>query len=207
MNVLNLSSEKANYVPTWVNPTAVSGAGSNPHGATALEIATSIVGRKTFAAIPIELHVGIQEAQQNGNTAMASRLQDSANNAVGSTLLRLQSEAEEGSLLHKLTSERLDAWKKEFGEPIPNYNPIIPQISTKIVKMTMDEDTRPYAEKAAAQNAAFHQNANETTSNPQQLTQQAKMTMMSSWLKQFEINNGFFSMDANSEQRIWEEIK
>ena len=195
MNVLNLSAEKANYIPTWVNPTSVSGAGSNPTGRTASQIAEGIIGRKTFAAVPIELLVGIREAEVSGNTAMATRLQGSMDNTIGSTLLRLQSEAEEGSLLHKLASERLEAWKKEFGEPIPNYSPIIPQISSKVVKMTMGEDTRPYAEKAAAQNAEFHQNANAATSNPQQLTKQAKMIMMSSWLKQFEINNEFFGID------------
>jgi len=57
---------------------------------------------------------------------MFDRGMESFNNLIGSTLLKLQSEAEEGSLMLKLINERLDEFIKEFGDPIPNYIPFIP---------------------------------------------------------------------------------
>ncbi|MCL2224004.1 MAG: hypothetical protein FWB96_03440 [Defluviitaleaceae bacterium] len=133
MNIFGISAEKANYVPQKINATSVSPNQENPHGATAKEIANGILDRKLSAAIPLELGLGIADAKRTGNTEMLTRGMDSFNNLWGSTLLRLQDEAEEGSLMLKLINERLAEFKKEFGEPIPNYTPFIPPNTGSIV--------------------------------------------------------------------------
>ena len=194
MNVFNLSAEKANYVPTWVSSKAASGGGwTNSIGATALEIAERALGRKLFAAVPIEIRFGEQDAWADGDTAMAKRLRQSATNIHGSTLLRLKSEADEGSILHKLVSGKLEEFRAEFGEPIPNYTPaFIPPLRSPLIKRTFEPNYQPpppYPTKAAEQDAEYLDD-----SAPQGLTQQAKMMMMSSWLKQFEINNELFAL-------------
>jgi citrate lyase alpha subunit len=142
MEMLKISAEKANYVPTKINATAVSGAGEDPNGATAEEIVAGLLGRKIFAAIPNEMTIGLHNASRNGDTVMYNRIMDSLNNLRGSTLLKLQSEAEEGSLMQKIVNEKIEAFKKEFGEPIPNYTPYIPPKcpNTVIIKgLTMHE--------------------------------------------------------------------
>ncbi|MCL1842639.1 MAG: hypothetical protein FWF79_02380 [Defluviitaleaceae bacterium] len=138
-NILTISACKANYVPKKINATSVSPSGNNPTGKTAEEIANIILDRKIFSSVPIELHMGIFSAKRDGNMEMFTRGMESWHNLRGSTLLKLQAEAEEGSLFLELINERLEEFRKEFGEPIPNYIPFIPPNSGNVIFGSMAE--------------------------------------------------------------------
>ena len=57
MNIWSLPACQYNYIPTHVPATSVSIADNNPRGCTAEQIINWIVGRKAFAAVPMQMLV------------------------------------------------------------------------------------------------------------------------------------------------------
>lgn len=123
MNVANLPTDMRYYKPQYVNATSVSPSGHN-HDMTAKELTGRIMNRKLSAHIPIELHAAIREARFYGEWDSKARLEQSLDNLIGSILLDLKSEAEEGSLAMEWIKNRL----QEFDNPIANYVPVIPPL-------------------------------------------------------------------------------
>lgn len=182
MHIGNFTVDQANYKPSFIYATATSPGGFIPEDSqmTAAELVERHIGRTTFSQIPIELHVEHRNALKNGNTARAEKLGTSINNIIASALLKMQEEAEEGTLLLKKVQEKL----AQFDNPIPNYTPAyIPTPTTPIIKMQLEGDTP----KVWLETPCDELEDGEEYNNAQILTQQAKMTMMASWLRQAEI--------------------
>jgi len=175
VNILNLPTGKANYVPSFVNATSVSPGGENEKNWTAEELVNRIMGRKAFSRIPIELLAAISEAERYGEHNMANQLNQSLHNLQGSILLDLKNEADEGSLAMAWIKNRL----LDFPNAIPNYVPFIPPLRhpENIKQMTLGEmpPTTPPTEPT------------EEAPPTKPLSQHAKNTFMASLIQRFDM--------------------
>ncbi|MCL2203472.1 MAG: hypothetical protein FWB88_06000 [Defluviitaleaceae bacterium] len=174
MNILHLSASKADYIPSYVNATSVNPSGNNPSGWNAKDIVDRIMGRKSFAPIPIELFAAISEASFYGEYNMAEQLRQSLHNLQGSILLDLKAEAKEGTLAMEWIKNRL----LDFPDAIPNYVPFIPPIRHP-------ENIRSVSKESYFSDQTPIESTEETI-NQRELAHQAKIAFMSSIINRFD---------------------
>ena len=172
MHILHLPANKANYIPSYVNATSVNPSDNNPGGWTAKDIVERIIGRKSFAPIPIELFAAISEADFYGEYNKAAQLRQSLHNLKGSILLDLKAEAKEGTLAMEWIKHRL----LDFPDAIPNYVPVIPPLRhPQNIKTMSSENYFSNQSPIDAPEEAPRQN----------LSHQAKTLFMSSVINRF----------------------
>ena len=99
MNIWTLSACQYNYVPAHVPATSVSPAGGNPKGWTAEQIIERIVGRKAFAAVPMQMFVD--------STASGGGLTTCVRDAMLNSLNDMYSSADENSLMRQIIKKRI----------------------------------------------------------------------------------------------------
>ena len=177
MNILHLSASKANYIPSYVNATSVNPSSNNPKGWNAKDLVDRIMGRKSFAPIPIELFAAISEADFYGEYNMAEQLRQSLRNLQGSILLGLKAEAKEGTLAMEWIKNRL----LDFPDAIPGYVPFIPPIRHP-------ENIKTLSSEPYFSNPSLNESPEETI-DQRELTHHAKIAFMSSVINRFNTTN------------------
>ena len=104
MNIWSLPACQYNYIPTHVPATSVSIASGNPKGWTAEQIIDRIVGRKAFAAVPMQMLVD--------SSASGGGLTTCVRNAMLNSLGDMYSSADENSLMRQIIKNGLRSLKQ-----------------------------------------------------------------------------------------------